>query len=338
MRRILVIEDEESLRVGMVRALSKMNGVEVRGVGTLREGLESIDATRPDAVISDLDLPDRFGGELLAELERRDLHIPVTFVSAYTRKLGDRIPRSRDVQLVEKPLSIERLREIAGAALAKNDSVLPPPFGAADYLQLACLGRHSVVITHRHQQDDSTPTGRLVVWRGELWDATDDEGDGIPAFRRVVTRAGAFRAHTLDRDPGPRTIEGSWEMLMLDALRLADEAALAASASPDPLEALGEPDVHAPRDPHEPPPRTDAHAKSVVVPPPRAPGPDPYDVAFEAGVDALFERNHVAAIRAFREALVARPGDAKATANLERLAALGHKEPSHDGSSSGGNA
>lgn len=40
MRRILVIEDEESLRVGMVRALAKMNGVEVRGVGTLREGLE----------------------------------------------------------------------------------------------------------------------------------------------------------------------------------------------------------------------------------------------------------------------------------------------------------
>jgi DNA-binding response OmpR family regulator len=329
MRRILVIEDEESLRVGMVRALAKMNGVEVRGVGTLREGLECIDATRPDAVISDLDLPDRFGGELLAELERRDVHIPVTFVSAYTRKLGDRIPRSRDVQLVEKPLSIERLREIAGAALAKNDSVLPPPFGAADYLQLACLGRHSVVITHRHQQDDSTPTGRLVVWRGELWDATDDEGDGIPAFRRVVTRAGAFRAHTLDRDPGPRTIEGPWEMLMLDALRLADEAALLdldrAAPEPSPVEpALLEA------------PAIAAAPKHVAVPPPRAPERDPYDVAFEAGVDALLDRDHVAAMRAFREALDARPGDAKATANLERLAALGHKEPSRDGSSSGG--
>lgn len=331
MRRILVIEDEESLRVGMVRALAKMNGVEVRGVGTLREGLECIDATRPDAVISDLDLPDRFGGELLAELERRDVHIPVTFVSAYTRKLGDRIPRSRDVQLVEKPLSIERLREIAGAALAKNDSVLPPPFGAADYLQLACLGRHSVVITHRHQQDDSTPTGRLVVWRGELWDATDDEGDGIPAFRRVVTRPGAFRAHTLDRDPGPRTIEGPWEMLMLDALRLADEAALLdlerAAPEPSPVEAalLEAPAIA-------------ASPRHVAVPPPRAPERDPYDAAFEAGVDALLDRDHVAAMRAFREALDARPGDAKATANLERLAALGHKEPSRDGSSSGGEA
>jgi DNA-binding response OmpR family regulator len=326
MRRILVIEDEESLRVGMVRALAKMNGVEVRGVGTLREGLECIDAARPDAVISDLDLPDRFGGELLAELERRNVHVPVTFVSAYTHKLGDRIPRSRDVQLVEKPLSIERLREIAGAALAKNDSVLPPPFGAADYLQLACLGRHSVVITHRHQQDDSTPTGRLVVWRGELWDATDDEGDGVPAFRRIVTRPGAFRAHTLDRDPGARSIEGPWEMLMLDALRLADEAALAVSEAPPPLAAEPVAPVSA------------AGVERVAVPPPRAPARDPYDVAFEAGVDALFERDHAAAMRAFREALLARPGDAKATANLERLAALGHKEPSRDGSSSGGEA
>lgn len=320
MRRILVIEDEESLRVGMVRALAKMNGVEVRGAGTLREGLEHLDGARYDAVISDLDLPDRFGGELLAELERRRLHIPVTFVSAYTHKLGDRIPRSRDVQLVEKPLSIERLREIAGAALAKNDSVLPPPFGAADYLQLACLGRHSVVITHRHQQDDSTPTGRLVVWRGELWDATDDEGDGVAAFRRVVTRQGAFRAHTLERDPGPRTIEGPWEMLMLDALRLADEAAYVAGAEGAGSE--GQESV----------------AEVEAAPMPTAAVPDAYDAAFERGVDALFDRDHRAAIRAFREALAARPGDAKATANLERLAALGHRESSDDGSSSGGNA
>ncbi len=327
MRRILVIEDEESLRIGMVRALAKMPGVEVRGAGTLREGLESIDAARPDVIISDLDLPDRFGGELLAELERRGIRVPVTFVSAYTHKLGESIPRSRGVQLVEKPVSIERLREIAGAALAKTDSVLPPPFGAADYLQLACLGRHSIVITHRRGEDDSTPSGRLVVWRGELWDASDEEGDGVAAFRRVVVRPGAFRAHTLDRDPGPRTIEGAWEMMLLDAFRLADEAANVASHSADELDELPALVPEGAR------PELGAQGSNRSA---DVPGPAPYDAAFERGVDALFARDHASAVRAFRDALLARQGDAKATANLERLAALGHTEPSQDGRNSGG--
>jgi CheY-like chemotaxis protein len=320
MQRILIIEDEETLRIGMVRALSKLAGVEVVAAGTLRVALALVDRARPDAVISDLDLPDRFGAELLGELERRGLRIPVTFVSAYTRKFSDRVPRAPDIRLVDKPVSLEKLREIAAAALSARDSVLPPPFGASDYLQLACLGRHSVVITRRSSVRDESAGGRIIVWRGELWDATDEEGHGERAFRRIVVQPGVFRVHTLDRDPGPRTIEGPWEMLMLDALREADEEAVRAEEEA----ALALLDG-----PVSPPP-------SVPAVPPPPPVVDLYDMAFERGVEALFARDHAGAVRAFRDALAARPGDPKATANLERLRALGHVDPSPTGSNSGG--
>lgn len=292
MRRILIVEDEETLRIGMMRALAKLPQVEIVGAGTVAEALAVIDAAPPDAVISDLDLPDRLGAELLGELELRGLRLPVTFVSAYTRELGARVPRSPRVRLLDKPISLERLREVVLAALASRDSELPPPFGAADYLQLACLGRHSVVITHRASETDERPMGRIVVWRGELWSAEDDLGSGEEAFRRIVPRTGVFRCHTLDRDPGPRLIEGGWEMMLLDSIRLADEEGLAE------LVALGK----------SPPP-------SAAV---------EYEDAFDRGIAALLTRDYPAATRSFAEALAARPADPLATANLERLRALGH--------------
>ena len=288
MRRLLVVEDEESLRLGMVRALSKLEDVEVLGAGSVREALAHIDAAPPDALISDLDLPDRLGAELLGELERRGLPIPVTFVSAHTVNLGAHIPRSARIRVVDKPVSLERLRELGRAMLGRNDSELPPPFGASDYLQLACLGRHSVVITHRKEESDASSDARIVVWRGELWSAFDSRGVGADAFRRIVTSPGAFRCHTLEREPGPREIESSWESLLLDALRLADEAAR--------HPALPEP---------EPVPRS-------------------YAEAVDEGVDALLARDYPSAVRAFTDALRARPSDALAAANLERLRALGH--------------
>lgn len=294
MQRILIVEDEDALRVGMVRALSKLPEVTVVSAGTVRDALVEIDLAPPDAVISDLDLPDRLGAELLGELERRGIHAPVTFVSAYTRELGAHIPRSARVRVIDKPVSLEKLREIAIAALATRDSELPPPFGPADYLQLACLGRHSVLITQRESHVAEHPTGRIVVWRGELWSARDEQGEGPAAFQRLVTRSGTFRCHTLDRDPGPRQIEGQWEMMLLDAMRLDDERRLAQLVAEE------------------------AEAEQ------RANAPPTYEDAFERGVEALLLRDWAEAGAAFTAALTARPGDPKATANLERLRALGH--------------
>lgn len=285
MARILIVEDEDALRAGMVRALSKMTNVQVDSAGSVREALSCIDESPPDAVISDLDLPDRIGAELLDELAARGLRLPITFVSAYTRELGARIPRAPHVRVVDKPISLEQLREIAKDALAAGDSVLPPPFGPSDYLQIACMGRHSVVITQRTSERDPMPSGRIVVWHGELWSAKDARGDGANAFRRLVTSPGSFRCHTLERDPGPRQIDTPWEGLLLDAVRAEDEA------------------------------------QRERLTQPAAPNID-YDAAIDAGIAALLTRDHDAALRAFRDALLARPGDPLAAANVSRLEAL----------------
>ena len=50
--------------------------------------------------------------------------------------------------------------------------------------------------------------------------------------------------------------------------------------------------------------------------------------AFEAGIDALLDKDYPRAQAAFLQADGLRPGDPRITANLRRLEELGHRRPS----------
>lgn len=289
--RVLVVEDEPMLRESVVTGLSRLSGVAVTGVGTVTGALVEISARPPAVVISDIDLPDRSGIELLGELGARGLKPYVVFVSAYVNAYRAQIPRHAGVEVLEKPVTLETLRGIVQQHVGVvSDS--SSPFGVADYLQLATLGRHSVVL-----EVGGSVTGAIVVMNGEAWSAADARGDGMDAFRRLALASGVMvRCMTLVGDPGPRNLTGSGESLLLECARLADEASRgkppapgAGAASDDPL----------------------------------ADEPEPsFEGLFERGVEASLAKQHQAALDAFRQALALRPDDAKTRVNIQRLEKL----------------
>ena len=241
--RVLVVEDEPMLLSSVVTGLSRLPGVEVVGAGSVRAALVEIQARAPALVISDIDLPDRSGIELLGELGARGLKPHVVFVSAYTKAYRAQIPPHAGVEVLEKPVSLEQLRQLVLQHLAK-----PPapssPFGVADFLQLAALGHHSVVL------DISGPApGQISVVSGQAWAAKDQRGEGKEAFLRLaLARDALVHCQTLTGEPGPRTLSGSCEALLLECARVLDEAARggggeAAEAGLDlgPLEPLAAP-------------------------------------------------------------------------------------------------
>lgn len=67
-------------------------------------------------------------------------------------------------------------------------------------------------------------TGRVLVVDGEGWAATDRHGDGLAALQRLSVAKGArVTCSALVGDPGPRTLSGSCEWLLLECARLTDE-------------------------------------------------------------------------------------------------------------------
>ncbi len=332
MARVLIVEDERTLLNSMVRGLSKLPDVEVVGATTLTEALALIDEAPPQLIFSDIDLPDRSGLELIGELGRRGLRCPLTFVSAYTKAFAPAIPRHAKVRVVEKPVSLERLRELAREQLGEQAPQSETPFGVADYLQIACLGQHSVVIS---VGPEPNPLGVLVVFGGSLWSARDAHGDGGEAVMRLAfARGHRVGVRTLSGDPGPRDVHEGWETLLMEAARRTDERArdsnpgfraedgfgktlerkvgtdeLFISELPPPMPREAPPAAQEPEpEPEEPPKDLDTLA---------------FETALDAAIQALLHKQYREAWTALREAERLRPDDRTVQANLQRLKQLG---------------
>lgn len=338
---ILLVEDEAMLRATQARGLSKLPNVQVLLAGTVAEAIEVLMNSPPSLLVTDIDLPDRSGIELLGELGRLGLKIPVIFVSAYLTAYRSQIPPHANVEVLEKPIGIDELRDVVRRRLGV--AVESTPFGVPDYLQLSALGRHSVTI----EAEGEGGGGRIVVVQGEVWLAEDGKGAGFDAFARLAfCRGTSVRCVGLDTVPDTRQLSGSPESLLLEAARLADEAA--AKQGPksefDELDLGDETDFGAVADRAAPaPPPSPPRAPTPVPVEPQAmhrssPSPAPagvpmssdslpptpaFGVLREEGVEALLEHDYPKALRAFREALALKPGDKFIEANLTRLAQLG---------------
>ncbi|MFO0735163.1 MAG: response regulator [Labilithrix sp.] len=292
--RVLIVEDEPALLASMVRGLGKLEGVDIRGAGSVREARQAIQKAAPDMVVTDLDLPDGSGIDVVGELDRIGVRIPIAFVSAYVHKYRARLPTRPGCDILEKPVSLERLRHLVEDRL-RGDEVLSSPFSATDYIQLAGMGRRSLTIEVRGRV---AGRGRILIRSGEIWSAEDDRGTGEDAFRRLVFLKDAMTTcEPLDpRAEVSRTIHGSCISVMLEAARRMDEEELL-------LE--------------------DGDWEELPVPNTTATAKRGFEDLYEEGVDALLKKRFDIAFRAFSEAEQLKPGDPSVHANLERLRQMG---------------
>ncbi len=319
MPTLLLIEDEAMLRSNVARSLSRLPGMSVVDAGSLEEALPLLDRHRPDIIVSDIDLPKRAGLEILGELAARRMRVPVVFVTGYLRAYGAQIPRHEDIDVLEKPLAMEDLRAAIERRIKPRDSLRPSaPFGVPDYMQLAGMGRHSVVI---EVAVDHRNVGSVVMVRGDAWAANDAKGGGPDALRRLAFRTdGIVSARSLTGDPGPRNLEARWEWVLLEAARAHDENGELSGDETSSLEL----DVV---------PQGPAEAPASAEPAPDEESAEDYakrafERAWDEGIGALLRKDYRAAMSAFVTAREFAPEDAKVRANIERLLQMGVELPS----------
>ena len=332
---VLLVEDEPVLRASMVRGLSKLPGIEVLDAGTVKDAKVLMSAYPPALIISDLDLPDGSGVEIAAEVDRAGTRVPVVFVTAYLNRYRARLPDHAGIEVHEKPIALDRLRHMVLTKLGAIEADAQP-FSVLDYVQLAGLGRRSVVLDVRGHV---AGTGRIVVRQGEIWSAYDEMGQGLEAFRRLAfLRNAHVSCKTLaSSDESPRNIEGNYENILLEIAQQFDEsrrdtASWRPSSPAAPEFALRPPPTH--QRTHS---GTQLHAADPleagwddVVPAPQKSAVQPavkslsFEELYDLGVDALLAKRHSEAYRHFEAASRIRPNDPSVVANLKRLRDMGH--------------
>jgi two-component system, OmpR family, response regulator len=108
-KKVVIIDDEEDLCHLMKTYLSDLN-YEVFLAYTLGSGLNLMSEVSPDIVFIDNNLPDGLGWEKMNYLMETYPNCKINLISAYRTKAPDEIPQTRAIQILEKPLSLNVLK------------------------------------------------------------------------------------------------------------------------------------------------------------------------------------------------------------------------------------
>jgi len=290
---ILVVEDEPALLRGMTRALELLDGVRVTGCGTAEEASRTIAQDPPDLLITDVNLPGKFGLSLIGDLEGFGLDIPVVVVTAYRAIYESQIPVHGRITVLEKPVPMEELHALVQDLLEESPMAQPSPFMLTDYLQVAALGRHSVRL---HVVAASGPAGIVDLEEGMLRHVEFEEERGLEALGRLL------------RVPLSSVTVGSLPAVLDEAeLKISVDNALLNLAVAEDTEANtgGAPDERA-----------------VQEGQPEGGPPDQFQALFSQGVEASLARDYGGALTAFRQALELRPDDRTVLHNIRRIEAI----------------
>jgi CheY-like chemotaxis protein len=122
MTQVLVVEDDEIFRAMMEQMLSR-DGHSVRTAPNGVQALEEVARQTPELIITDILMPEKDGIELIMELDRREIRVPIIAVSGGRRAISQEFnlesARLIGVKVtLPKPFTRDQLREAIHTALA----------------------------------------------------------------------------------------------------------------------------------------------------------------------------------------------------------------------------
>lgn len=136
----LVVDDEESMRYFLTRALRK-KGWEVTAVGTGEEGVAALADRAADVVLLDLKLPGKDGVEVLGEIRRIRPGTVVVMMTGYgTVERALEAMRLGAADFVTKPFRVEDVLGKVEAARRKGAPARPKPEPRAETTTAAPAG------------------------------------------------------------------------------------------------------------------------------------------------------------------------------------------------------
>lgn len=223
LKKILIVDDEETLTWSMAKSLSKdKDKYEVLIANNGREALNLLEKNKIDLVISDIRMPDINGLDLLVKIRKEYPETKVIIMTAYgSSDVQKEANRRGSLYYVEKPFEISDIRKIVLNLIGKKKGFKGKVYGLqlTDIIQMNCLSRltTTLIITRDGER------GVIYLNEGEIIHAECGDQKGTDAFYKILSwQEGEFVSNI--GSPSPvQTIYQNWEHLLVEAMRRNDD-------------------------------------------------------------------------------------------------------------------
>lgn len=173
MARVLVVDDKEMMRDSVATTLARRSHTAV-ACSSAKQALERLREKAPDLIVTDLQMPDMNGLELLAEIRKIDEQLPVVVMTAFgTVETAVQAMKMGAFDYVTKPFSGDELamtveRGIEHARLQRENQILKAnaaPNGRPFKVEM--VGSGAAMQTLRAELNQLAESTRVVLINGE---------------------------------------------------------------------------------------------------------------------------------------------------------------------------
>jgi response regulator of citrate/malate metabolism len=224
---ILIVEDDlrlsEALRAHLENSLPQVNPMVARSVAEAHVFIYQYEF---HAFLIDLGLPDGNGLEFVVDLQTvlPDARVLIMTGTPF-EDVADQLQHLGNVGFIQKPFDILALdRQIRGM-LPESEIKLSfqgslRQLRLVDLIQIKCLAHDNCKL---HITGENGMQGVVVINGGAILNAETDHLSGIAAFNEILSWKGGIFSEEEFRGGVEVNIEGRWEMVLMEAVRLSDE-------------------------------------------------------------------------------------------------------------------
>ncbi|MBW2040262.1 MAG: response regulator [Deltaproteobacteria bacterium] len=226
-KRVLVVDDEETLTWSMTKTLAKdKEKYELIIANTGREALQALQKYHIDVVVTDIKMPDINGLDLLLKIREEYPLTKVLIMTAYgSPEVQKEATKRGSYYYIEKPFEISDIRGLILKALEEKRGGFAGQLldlQLVDIIQMGCLGRFTMSLTVFR----SGEAGLIYFKNGEIVHAEIGNLEGEEALYTMLGwKEGRFTSQMGISAP-KETITNRWEHLLLEGMKRSDEVAI----------------------------------------------------------------------------------------------------------------
>lgn len=224
MYNVLIVDEEEHLLSALEQNLfPDRDDIAIVTAADGEVGLEKLKQGPVDLLISDIKMPGRIDGfQLILRAKEVAPDARVIIMTAFgSHRVQNFADRIGITHYIEKPFNTSELRDAILEILDEREGFqgVLSDLELTDIIQMLCLARRTALLHLKHRDH----RGRIIFQSGDVVHAEFDDLLGEDAvYRMLALRQGDIFMQS-DFEPHQRTIETSWQDLLFEGVKRADE-------------------------------------------------------------------------------------------------------------------